>query len=333
MTTKKTTAIAASKPYELTPTGIIWHRKATPEEWTDLINWLNVAQSAVHWWVGDALLYGDEHLKQIADQVVDASKWEESTVRVYKSVCARVPPANRHEKVPFGHYVNGIAALPVEKQTEWVYRVAEDSLSQAQMRTELRLSARREHYAAGDLPDGKFRVLYVDPPWAYDDSGVILEESAYGRAERHYPTMTIEQLMAMPVIDHVEDDAVMFMWVTAPLLMERPGPREVIEAWGFKPKTGMVWHKDAHNFGHYVSVRHEHLLICTRGSCTPDQPTPMPSSVYTEKRKAHSQKPDYFRELIARLYPIGRRLELFGREEHEGWTVYGNQIGTAVVSE
>ena len=51
----------------------------------------------------------------------------------------------------------------------------------------------------------------------------------------------------------------------------------VIEAWGFEHKGAIIWDKVLHNFGHYVSVRHEHLLICTRGSCTPDRPTPMPA--------------------------------------------------------
>ena len=59
----------------------------------------------------------------------------------------------------------------------------------------------------------------------------------------------------------------------------------------------------------------------------PDAPTPMPDSVVIERRsEAHSEKPALFRDLIEQLYPLGRRLELFGRREVEGWTVYGNQL-------
>ena len=147
---------------------------------------------------------------------------------------------------------------------------------------------------------------------------------AYGRAERHYPTMTIDELCALPIADRVEDDAVLFLWVTSPLLS---ACWPVIEAWGFTYKTSIVWDKVAHNFGHYVSVRHEFLLICTRGSCTPDNPTPMPDSVVSERRSdEHSEKPESFRQLVEQLYPIGRRLELFGRASTAGWTVYGNQL-------
>ena len=77
----------------------------------------------------------------------------------------------------------------------------------------------------------------------------------------------------------------------------------------------------AHNYGNYVSVRHEFLLICTRGSCTPDAPVPMPNSVVTERRsETHSEKPESFRTTIERLYPLGRRLEGPSASIREGST-------------
>jgi N6-adenosine-specific RNA methylase IME4 len=77
-------------------------------------------------------------------------------------------------------------------------------------------------------------------------------------------------------------------------------------------------------------MRHELLLVCTRGSCTPDAPTPMPDSVIAEERSGrHSEKPASFRQLIDRLYPIGPRLELFARDiVPEPWAVWGNQVPT-----
>jgi N6-adenosine-specific RNA methylase IME4 len=117
---------------------------------------------------------------------------------------------------------------------------------------------------------------------------------------------------------------VLFMWVTAPLLLQNPGPREVIESWGFEPKTGIVWDKVLSAGGHYVAVKHEHLIICTRGSCTPDRPTPQPDSVQTIRRDGeHSEKPREFRQLIEKLYD-GPYLELFARSTAPGWTVFGN---------
>ena len=131
-------------------------------------------------------------------------------------------------------------------------------------------------------------------------------------------TMTVDDLCAMPVKAHLEE-AVLFLWVPSPLLSQC---WPVIDALGFTYKGSFVWDKQAHNYGHDMSVRHEHLLLCTRGSCTPDQPTPMPSSVITERRSDHhSEKPAQARHIIERLYPFGRKLELFGRRPVPGWTV------------
>jgi N6-adenosine-specific RNA methylase IME4 len=174
------------------------------------------------------------------------------------------------------------------------------------------------------IPDGRFRVLYADPPWSYGNSGAIGDD-AYGRAARHYPSMSIADLCALDVRARVADDAVLFLWVTSPLLAEC---WPVIAAWGFAYKTSIVWDKVRHNYGSYVSVRHEFLLICTRGSCLPDQPTPMPDSVIVaERSQHHSEKPAVFRELVDRLYTGGadQKLELFARHAVDGWTAFGNE--------
>ena len=105
---------------------------------------------------------------------------------------------------------------------------------------------------------GKFRVVYADPPWQYHDSGASTEGS-FGKAEDHYPTMSTEAIATMPVKDHVRPNAVLFLWVTEPMRFEA---KAVIDGWGFTHKAAIVWDKDDHGLGHYVSVRHEHLLIC-----------------------------------------------------------------------
>lgn len=204
--------------------------------------------------------------------------------------------------------------------------IASKEKTLAQARREQRLS----QVEPVELPAGKFRVLYADPPWHYGNSGVINDESDnYGRAARHYPSMTIAELCAMDVPSRVADRAVLFMWVTSPLLAEC---WPVIKAWGFVYKASMVWDKVDHNFGNYVSVRHELLLICTRGSCLPDHPTPMPDSVISIARSdVHSEKPEEFRAVIDRLYTGGadQKLELFGRKPVDGWTQFGNEMSKA----
>lgn len=179
----------------------------------------------------------------------------------------------------------------------------------------------REHMKAQAVPDGEYTVLYADPPWQYGNSGSIGTDN-YGHAERHYPTISIADLCALPVRDMAADNAVLFLWVTSPLLEEC---FPVIRAWGFQYKTSFVWDKVRHNFGYYNSVRHELLLVCTRGSCLPEIDTKADSVVSIERTDKHSEKPAYFRELIEQLYPSASKIELFAREQHPGWATWGNE--------
>jgi len=177
---------------------------------------------------------------------------------------------------------------------------------------------------APPLPTNKYRVWYADPPWEYGNAGVIGETDNYGHAARHYPTMSIAELcdMGAQVKEVCEPDAVLFMWVTSPLLEEC---FDVIRAWGFQYKTSFVWDKVGHNYGHYNSVRHELLLVCTRGSCTPDDKTLYDSVVSIEKSRIHSEKPAEFRRMIDSLYTWGKRIELFARCGADGWDAWGNE--------
>ena len=165
---------------------------------------------------------------------------------------------------------------------------------------------------------GKYRIIYADPPWSYGGS----MNETYGTADKHYPTMSLDDLCIMPVPDITEDNAVLFLWVTSPLLEDA---FKVINAWGFKYKASFVWDKVKHVMGHYNSVRHELLLICTKGSCVPEN-MKLFDSVYEEERTEHSKKPEFFREVIDTIYPSGARIELFARRSVEGWETYGNQV-------
>jgi N6-adenosine-specific RNA methylase IME4/DNA-binding XRE family transcriptional regulator len=161
----------------------------------------------------------------------------------------------------------------------------------------------------------KYRVIYADPPWQYNDKQ---DTSKLGGACKHYPTMPLEDICALRV--PTEKDAVLFLWTTSPMLEDS---FKVINSWGFKYKSSFIWDKVSHAMGHYNSVRHEFLLICTKGSCTPDVPKLLDSVVSIE-RTEHSVKPKEFRDMIDMLYPVGERLEMFAREAYPGWDVWGN---------
>ena len=179
---------------------------------------------------------------------------------------------------------------------------------------------RRERRDAPPMPSDKYRVIYSDPPWHYAQ---VIDK--YGPAERHYPTMKQEELEAMgdSIKAITEDNAVLFMWATSPKLEEALA---IVKAWGFTYKASFIWDKVKHNYGHYNSVRHEFLLLCTRGSCTPDEQKLFDSVQTIERSDTHSQKPLEFIDIIDTLYTHGKRIELFARENNKGgWEVWGNE--------
>jgi N6-adenosine-specific RNA methylase IME4 len=177
----------------------------------------------------------------------------------------------------------------------------------------------KEQVKQTDWPVGKYRVIYADPPWQYGNSMPV---DMATQQEDHYPTMPVSEICKLPVSDLALDNAVLFLWATSPILEESFG---VIRAWGFKYKAFFVWDKVKHNMGHYNSVRAEILLVAVRGSCQPDE-SKLFDSVQTIERSDHSAKPEKFREIIQTLYPYGPRVELFARQEREGWVTYGNQL-------
>jgi len=169
-----------------------------------------------------------------------------------------------------------------------------------------------------ELPDDKYRIIYADPPWKYGNTmpQYVTEQADY------YKLMTFDEICSMPIQKITQENAVLFLWVTSPMLEES---FKIINAWGFQYKSSFIWDKIKHNMGHYNSIRHEFLLVCIKGSCQPDIKK-LFDSVQSIERKKHSQKPEEFRKIIDTIYPNGKRIELFAREKIKNWYVYGNQI-------
>jgi N6-adenosine-specific RNA methylase IME4 len=183
-----------------------------------------------------------------------------------------------------------------------------------------------------ELPAGTHRIIYADPPWQYSDeraglgAGEGQKDRASTAARDHYPTMPTSEICALDVVSLAASDAVLFCWATFPLL---PDALEVVQAWGFKYKTAFVWDKGRGTFGHYHTAEAELLLVCTRGSCTPDIDA-KEKQVQRWPRGAHSRKPLEAVAMIDRLYPHGPRIELFCRgEPPAGWVGWGAELAAA----
>lgn len=313
--------------FELTSTGVIVPKGVRPSlpEYQGTFDFVARVHKFSGFWLADMIAYADTRpeWKEKIDQIIDAEVLDEDSVKQYRYVAKNVPPENRVEGVAYGHHVQ-VAALPSEEQTPWLEKSKEHGWTQRELRDNIRAAERVKVIDGQAKLEGMYRVIYADPPWKYGDSGATVDGSL-GKAERHYPSMSIEDLCRLPVQAHAMPDSILFLWVTAPFLLLNPGPREVIEAWGFEYKTCFVWDKVRGMVGHYSHVTHELLIVATRGSCLPDVPTPQPKSVLVEQRSnRHSEKPVTMRKMIEKHWTRGPYLELFGREKIAGWDVFGN---------
>src|SRR6185295_16309281 len=156
---------------------------------------------------------------------------------------------------------------------------------------------------------GKYRVIIADPPWKFTNDSSMPDGSLTSASEK-YPPMTVDEIMALPIQAHAQKNAVLFLWSTNAHL---PEAIEVMKAWGFVYKTNWIWNKVIGRPGPYGYMHHEHILIGTRGACTPDVPIEKHShaSIITERRAGeHSEKPDCVRKQVVSLYTDGPYLEL-----------------------
>jgi len=183
------------------------------------------------------------------------------------------------------------------------------------------------------FPDGKYNVIYADPPWTYK----VWSKSGEGRtASSHYDVMDLNAIKALPVGDLADDDCVLFMWATYPNLREA---FEVIDAWGFTYKTvAFTWVKKNKvkdswfwGMGYWTRANAEICLLATKGS--PKRVSSAVHQVVDAKIMKHSQKPDEVRDRIVKLVGDLPRIELFARQTKDGWVSWGNQLEGLLCSE
>jgi len=169
-----------------------------------------------------------------------------------------------------------------------------------------------------------FSTLYCDPPWSYRNkrTGGSLKSGAGQR----YPTMTVDELCALPVAAVLDRNAVCFLWATMPLL---PDALRVLDAWGFTYRTSLFWDKDRLGLGFWFRGQVEVLLVGTRGKVKP--PRIQERNLVKARALAHSEKPEVFRVLAEMAVDSSRLdsgwLELFARRTTLNLDVRWVQVG------
>lgn len=163
-----------------------------------------------------------------------------------------------------------------------------------------------------------FDLILADPPWRYD-----FAQSSSRKIENQYPTMAVLDICALRV--PAADDAVLYLWATAPMLK---AALCVMEVWGFAYKTHAVWMKRRFGMGYWFRNQHELLLVGVRGYVSPPPPPLRTSSLISGVHSSHSKKPESVYEMLERQHPEKQKVELFARNTREGWAHWGNELPT-----
>lgn len=205
-----------------------------------------------------------------------------------------------------GRELTSSGALKLAKQ----YESQEPSREVAQ-----RLGGRAAHSLESLIESGdEFGCVLADPPWPYDNQGIC------GSTGGDHRGMSLEQIKALPVRELAARKSHLHLWTTNAFLFEA---KEVLDSWGFRYRSALVWVKPQMGLGNYWRVSHEYLLLGVRGKAhflAKDK-----RSWVEAPRGVHSAKPEAIRTMIEEVSP-GPRLELFARKSTSGWTAWGNQI-------
>lgn len=174
--------------------------------------------------------------------------------------------------------------------------------------------------------DKKYNIIYADPPWKYNEQ----KTKASRTVNLQYDTMKTESMYNFPIKQISNNNSVCFMWATYPKLKEA---LELLEKWGFNYKTvAFTWvKKNKKNdnifmgMGYYTRSNAEICLLGIKG-----KPLKRIShnvrQILLSKIEEHSKKPDEVRERIVELFGDLPRIELFARQQVEGWDCWGNEV-------
>lgn len=174
----------------------------------------------------------------------------------------------------------------------------------------------------------KYQIIVSDPPWRQAKGGKksVRPKSSGGTLE--YPTLSLKEIedIQSSVFNLADDNHVLFLWTTEKYLHDA---EVMIERLGYRLHARMIWNKVTGIPAAFtIRYGHDYLLYCYRGKLMPVAKNERGKihSVFTEKVRRHSKKPEISYQIVERLYPNSNKLELYAREKRNGWHVWGNEV-------
>jgi N6-adenosine-specific RNA methylase IME4 len=176
--------------------------------------------------------------------------------------------------------------------------------------------------------DEKYNLLLIDPPWRQAKGGKKNVRPNSSGEELDYPVISLEEIQEhiMKATELCEENSVMFLWTIDKYLHEA---EEIVKPMGWKLHARMVWNKVTGIPAAFtIRYGHEYLLYMYRGNLlkVATEERGKIHSVFTEQVKRHSQKPEISYQIIERLYPKTKKLEMYARNKRENWDIWGNEL-------
>ena len=174
----------------------------------------------------------------------------------------------------------------------------------------------------------KYDLIYADPPWKQSKGGKKNVRKNSSGKPLDYQTISLEEIEEhlRQATTLTSENSIMFLWTIDKYLLEA---QKIAEKLGYKLHARMIWNK-VNGIPAAFTIRygHEYLLYMYKGKLLPieKQERGKIHSVFTEKVKKHSQKPEIAYEIIERLYPNTNKLEMYARNTRENWDCWGNEV-------
>ena len=174
-----------------------------------------------------------------------------------------------------------------------------------------------------------YDLILADPPWKQKKGGKKSVRPDSSGKELDYPVCTLDEIKShLKQADKLVrgENSILFLWTIDKYLFEA---QHIAEELGYKLHARMIWNKVTGIPAAFtVRYGHEYLLYMYKGKLIPvaTEERGKIHTVFTEKVQKHSQKPEVSYEIINRLYPNLKKLELYARQEREGFDVWGNEV-------
>lgn len=169
------------------------------------------------------------------------------------------------------------------------------------------------------LPDETYRTLVIDPPWDMDK--IERTERPQQGQYLDYPTMDIDEIHDLPIGDlAARDGAHVYLWATQKHL---PTAFDCLSSWGARYECTMTWVKPTGVAPFSWQYNTEHVLFARFGDGLQLDQRGMQLSFEAPVTK-HSAKPDVFYQRVRDASP-GPRLNMFARQQRDGFDVWGDE--------